>query len=502
MANIIAANRYSSHHSGFLARQQLVQLVTLAVMKGTAIILGAAPALLASTQAAPTTNEQSFDPCIAINQTGTVNGASAFNETTILNRTSISSGPTALNLTSRYNGTTALNSTASFNGSAMLNATIFPNGTASWNRTGFWNKTAALGGVTGFNGTAVFNGTTALHGTASFNGTAALNGTAAFNETLAAGAPSDQIPLWRRSSPSPQIATDFPDPSILQDVDGKWYAFATAGNGKHIQAAESSHPRGPWKWLDVDLLPDDGPWTNNMNTWAPDIRRMDDGTYVMYFSGQVKASPAHHCIGTATAKTILGPYTPSKEPFACDVTVGGSIDPAGFQDADGKRYVVYKIDGNSIGRGGLCLNGIAPFVPTPILLQEVGQDGLTKIGDPIQILDREDVDGPLVEAPSLLRTKDGVYVLFFSSGCFTSPTYNVDYAVADSVKGPYTRSPSGPLVRTNDAFGLTAPGGATPVVDGSSIVFHADCPEGRCFFQSNIDVMGKKVVLDGVDGIR
>lgn len=482
-------------------------------MKGTAIILGAAPALLASTRAAPTTSEQSFDPCIAINHTGTLNRTPVLNETTILSRTSIFNGTTTPNSTSRYNGTAALNSTA-FDGSVVHNAATFPNGTASWNSTGFWNGTAALGGTTAFNVTTAFNGTstrngtaafkvaTAFNGTAAFNETTALNGTAAFNETVATGAPSEQVPLWRRSSPSPQIATDFPDPSILQDADGKWYAFATAGNGKHIQAAESSHPRGPWKWLDVDLLPDDGPWTNNMNTWAPDIRRMDDGTYVMYFSGQVKASPAHHCIGTATAETILGPYTPSKEPFACDVTVGGSIDPAGFQDADGKRYVVYKIDGNSIGRGGLCLNGIAPFVPTPILLQEVGQDGLTKIGDPIQILDREDVDGPLVEAPSLLRTEDGVYVLFFSSGCFTSPTYNVDYAVADSVQGPYIRSPSGPLVRTNDAFGLTAPGGATPVVDGSSIVFHADCPEGRCFFQSNIDVMGKKVVLDGVDGIR
>lgn len=31
---------------------------------------------------------------------------------------------------------------------------------------------------------------------------------------------------------------------------------------------------------------------------------------------------------------------------------GGAIDPAGFVESDGSHYVVYKIDGNSIGHGG------------------------------------------------------------------------------------------------------------------------------------------------------
>ncbi|KAK8859311.1 glycosyl hydrolase family 43 protein [Apiospora arundinis] len=314
-----------------------------------------------------------------------------------------------------------------------------------------------------------------------------------------------QIPgasrLWKRTGDKPLIQKDFPDPSILQDKDGKWYAFATAGNGKMVQVAKASEPGGPWEYLDIDVLPQNGAWTTNKNTWAPDVRMTPKGTYVMYFSGQVKSNPKFHCVGTATATNILGPYKPSAQPFDCDLNKGGSIDPSGFTDVDGKHYVVYKIDGNSIGHGGSCNNGVAPFVPTPILLQEVGADLISKIGNPIQILDRISSDGPLVEAPAIFRDKNGLYVMFFSSGCFTSSTYNVDYAYSKSIRGPYTRSESGPLVVTMDSFGLTAPGGATPLPDGSAIVFHADCEQGRCFFESKIGIMGNKVLLNGVNGL-
>jgi beta-xylosidase len=305
--------------------------------------------------------------------------------------------------------------------------------------------------------------------------------------------------LWKRSN-TPALQKDFPDPSVLQDTDGQWYTFATAGNGKQVQVAQAAASKGPWNLLNKDLLPDGGDWTTSKNTWAPDVHRLDDGSYVMYYSGQVKNSTAFHCIGVATSKNVTGTFTPSDTPFVCDLSVGGAIDPSGFQDTDGTRYVVYKIDGNSIGHGGSCGNEVAPIVSTPLMLQQVKADGITKVGSPVQLLDRTDADGPLVEAPAILRNAAGKYVLFFSSGCYTESSYNVNYAVADSIKGPYTRSTS-PLVTTDDSFGLNAPGGATPLVDGSAMVFHADCPQGRCLFVNKIGVTGSKVVLDGVDGI-
>jgi hypothetical protein len=63
------------------------------------------------------------------------------------------------------------------------------------------------------------------------------------------------------------------------------------------------------------------------------------------------------------------------------------------------------------------------------------------------------------------------YVLFFSSNCYNTDLYDISYATAPSISGPYTKA-SSPLLVTGDD-GLTAPGGATPRLDGGFMVFHA-----------------------------
>ncbi|KAH8909163.1 Arabinanase/levansucrase/invertase [Coniochaeta sp. PMI_546] len=302
---------------------------------------------------------------------------------------------------------------------------------------------------------------------------------------------------------SPILPLNFPDPSMLHDADGTWYAFATAGNGRQIQAATAPSASGPWTYLqDVSVLPDTGPWTTGQNTWAPDVRRIREGRYVMYYSGQRRPLysdtgdllASHYCLGVAVSASPLGPYEAAEEPWACAEEEGGIIDPSGFLDSvTGRRYVVYKIDGNSIGHGGSCGNGVAPLVPTPIVLQEVDAgDGVTRIGEAVVILDREEMDGPLVEAPSLAYLGgdaggEGRYVLFYSSHCWIEGGYNVNYATAESVSGPYRKSRHNPLLQTGD-FGLTAPGGATVVESEDRLVFHANCAEGRCMFEADYSV--------------
>ena len=149
-------------------------------------------------------------------------------------------------------------------------------------------------------------------------------------------------------------------------------------------------------------------------------------------------------------------------------------------------YVVYKGDGNSVGHGGYCGNSIKPLVSVPILLQELDTDGISKVGESVTILDINDTDGPLVEAPDIVRLDDGTYYLFFSSHCFTSLGYNVKYAHSKSLKGPYTRA-ARPLLQTGD-FDLKAPGGATVSPDGSKMVFHANCGSWRCMYAAAIDI--------------
>ena len=126
---------------------------------------------------------------------------------------------------------------------------------------------------------------------------------------------------------------------------------------------------------------------------------------------------------------------------------------------------------------------MAPIHSTPIMLQEVSaSDGYTLIGSPTAILDRDDADGPLVEAPSLVRVSNSaaaggwMYVLFFSSNCYGGPDYDTSYAysfngVANGGQH-YTKS-SNPLLVTG-TNGLYSPGGLDVSVDGTKVVFHAD----------------------------
>jgi len=100
----------------------------------------------------------------------------------------------------------------------------------------------------------------------------------------------------------------------------------------------------------------------------------------MYYSAALESSPSYHCIGAAIASNIEGPYAPVGDSpcvspstsiktalvltcnfrLICPLSQGGAIDSSGFND-NGTRYIVYKIDGNSIGHGGDCGNDSTPI---------------------------------------------------------------------------------------------------------------------------------------------
>ncbi|KAJ6127860.1 Glycoside hydrolase family 43 [Penicillium samsonianum] len=301
-------------------------------------------------------------------------------------------------------------------------------------------------------------------------------------------------PLFEKRAKGPWLGlnTNFPDPSFMKAADNKWYAFGTNGNGKRVQVAVSDD-FNTWTLLDVEALPTLSTWETENDHWAPDVVMRDDGKYVMYYSGEAKSDLRHHCVGTAVADYPAGPYVPSNTPLSCRLDRGGSIDPAGFKDKDGSRYVVFKVDGNSIGNGGDCNNGVEPLVSTPILLQKVGADGITPIGDAVQILDRNtaDGDGPLVEAPNLILHGD-TYFLFYSTHCFTDPAYDVRYATAESITGPYTKT-NVPMINSANT-GLISPGGGNVCGCGDRMLFHGFCTQertSRCMYVADVIIDGK-----------
>ncbi|KAK4246286.1 glycoside hydrolase [Corynascus novoguineensis] len=387
---------------------------------------------------------------------------------------------------------------------------------------------------------------------------------------------------WTPSPPPPPTDTTTNSTAATTNVTATAPAIY-----KNIQVASAPHPKGPWTYLpSADPLPSPGRWAVSGpegQVWAPSVTQLNGSAYVLYYAALVApgygsrdgdgggegnnginstitttstssssassstlAPPSQlrlarfHCIGAATSTTSpLGPYTPlspDDRPLICPSGAGGAIDPAAFADpATGRHYVVYKVDGNAMGSGGECNNGVAPFRRTPIVLQEIEVTtttnadgagmGVRLVGDGVELLDRDDeVDGPLVEAPDLLysppRTaesrggSDGEkgerdterYVLFYSNHCWDGPGYSVNYAVAEgNITGPYKREATataagsgekgGALIGTGDEFNVTAPGGAASVPGGGWIVFHGNCPQGRCLFGAEMEVVGGHVAV-------
>lgn len=197
-------------------------------------------------------------------------------------------------------------------------------------------------------------------------------------------------------------------------------------------------------------------------------------------------SPGKHCVAAATASVPQGPFTPVQTPLFCDLSAGGAIDADGFNDPTSHRqFVIYKVDGNSVGNGGACANTVNPIAPTPLVLQEVSaDDGYTFVAAPVTVLLNDAEDGPNIEAPSLTYdASSGTYILFYSSRCFSQTPYNIRYATSKSIYGPYVKQSNSFLQTGSTAANLYIPGGIDVTKDGKLAVFHGDLNMG--WFQND-----------------
>ncbi|KAL8993863.1 MAG: hypothetical protein Q9169_006034 [Polycauliona sp. 2 TL-2023] len=312
------------------------------------------------------------------------------------------------------------------------------------------------------------------------------------------------------NAPHPAIPLNFPDPSFLK-VSQTYYAFSTTNGHQNIPIAASPSFTSNWTIIEnADALPRLPYWTTG-SIWAPSIIRLpssNGGLFIIYFSGTSRADKSKHCIGAATSRTITGPYSPLPEPLLCDLKAGGAIDASPFLDpVSGTLYLTWKIDGNSLGGGGACGNADGTH-STPLQIAALDpRTGTSFLGPATTVLDRDDIDGPLIEAPSLIydgsEGRGGLYILFFSSNCYNTVFYDVSYAVSRSgVLGPCVKAKE-PLLVSGDVGGrMRSPGGLEVGGDGDGrrVVFHNSRVKGdagvREMWVGEVRVRGGVVGID------
>lgn len=273
------------------------------------------------------------------------------------------------------------------------------------------------------------------------------------------------VALQGSAAPSfqnPVLNVDFPDPTVLRGSDGRFWAYATQGNGHRLQVA-SSPDLVSWQYLGEALGAIS--WLGEAS-WAPDVT-LHNGTYWMYFAGT--GPDGNMCVGVATSTNPAGPFEDALgAPLVCG-NAFETIDPKSFDDpATGRIYLYWGSD----------------FAPLRVQELDATRKAFVAGSSPQPVVFPSDAPyESLIEGSWLHTRADGVYYLFYSGNNCCGPTahYAVMVAAASSPLGPFQRlanatgagvNGSSVILSLNTAF--VAPGHNSIVTDdaGSDWIFY------------------------------
>jgi xylan 1,4-beta-xylosidase len=275
-------------------------------------------------------------------------------------------------------------------------------------------------------------------------------------------------------STNPIVPGDHPDPTIIRVGNSYWTASTSGDWAPEFPLLRSNDLR---RWTAAGaIFPQSPSWASG-SFWAPELVN-DGGHILVYYVGRKLGGPL--CVAVATADRPEGPYV-DHGPLVCQTD--GSIDPAMARDEKGHPFLIWKEDGNSIGR------------PTPIWAQPLADDLIHLTGEPTQLIvnDPATWEGGVVEAPYIMR-HDGHFYLFYAGNacCGSACRYAEGVARAGHLLGPWTKDPANPIIRPNSNWKCPGHGTAVETASGKDyFIYHAYPAAGMVY-------LGRESVLDRI----
>lgn len=247
---------------------------------------------------------------------------------------------------------------------------------------------------------------------------------------------------------------DYPDPSVVK-IGNSYWATATTSNWAPAYPLLQSPDLIHWQ-VQGHVFPKLPAWADYY-FWAPEIT-YDKGKVYVYYAAHKKNG--NLCLGVASADQPQGPY---KDHGTLMCEKAGSIDAFPMRDENGKLYLIWKEDGNSVKQ------------PTPIWAMEMNEARTSLTGEKKELF-RNDApwEGNLVEGVSMIRHGNYIYAFYAGAGCCgRGCTYAMGVARAKNLLGPWEKYDKNPLFTGNDAW--KCPGHGTPVEkDGRYyLLYHA-----------------------------
>jgi beta-xylosidase len=167
------------------------------------------------------------------------------------------------------------------------------------------------------------------------------------------------------------------------------------------------------------------------NAWSPSIAQKGS-TYYFYFTACSE-------IGVATSSSPTGPFKDALgKPLVATKQYGvTSIDPAVFIDSNNQPYLIF---GNGGARLGTLNANMTSFMGNPVSITPSGAS--------------------YREAPYMFK-RNGTYYLTWSQNDTRQATYQVSYAKASSITGPFVAASGNPILSENTSLGILGTGSAS-----------------------------------------
>jgi xylan 1,4-beta-xylosidase len=255
---------------------------------------------------------------------------------------------------------------------------------------------------------------------------------------------------------------DHPDPSVVKIGDTYW-ASATTSNW--FPAYPLMYSKDLIHWSGKGYVFTEKPAWADFYYWAPEIS-YEKGKVYIYYAAHKKNG--NLCLSVASADNPAGPYK-DHGPLMCEVA--GSIDAFPMRDEQGKLFMIWKEDGNSVKK------------PTPIWIQEMNEERTALTGDKKELFRNSgDWEGNLVEGVSMIRIGEYYYAFYAAAGCCGAGcSYQSGVARSRNLQGPWEKYEKNPVLRDSEKW--KCPGHGTPVEKDGRFYFlyHAYNKESNIF---------------------
>lgn len=260
---------------------------------------------------------------------------------------------------------------------------------------------------------------------------------------------------------NPVLPGDRPDPTIIKIGDTYW-ASATSNEWSPLFPIFKSTDMANWELVSY-VFPEGAPdWALN-NFWAPEMHYDAKQKKVyMYYTARVKETN-RLCVAVASADTPDGKYTDHGILVSQEY---GSIDAYEVTDENGKIYVTWKEDGNSVG------------LSTPIWAQEINPERTKLLGEPVELFRNNETDDSswergLIEGVCIFKKGEYYYATYSGGGCCDRGcSYKTGVARAKNILGPWEKYEKNPILTDNADWKCSGHGTVVDYAGDQYMLYH------------------------------